>query len=193
MPGIFEVMVGASLFYVDQSGAFALQGDLIDLDKRVNISDARRADARKNVFASLDRKDVIEFLPEGRDIRAKLYVYTDIDCGYCRKLHLEVPALNDAGIAVAYLAFPRSGPEGESFEKAAAVWCAKDRRQALTAAKAGKKVSSAKCENPVAAQFELGRSMGVGGTPAVYTESGAELGGYVPAKTLIKLVDDGRI
>ncbi len=193
IPGVFEVMLGTSLFYMEENGAFAIQGDLIDLEKRVNISDARRAVARTEAFGKLNRADLIEFGPPEDKTRATLYVYTDIDCGYCRKLHREVPALNEAGIKVAYLAFPRSGLNGDSYKKAVGVWCAENRQEALTAAKSGEDVKSLECDNPVASQFELGRSMGVGGTPAVYTETGEELGGFIPAERLIKMLNEGRI
>jgi thiol:disulfide interchange protein DsbC len=187
--GLYEVMLGASLFYMSEDGRYVVRGDLIDLDSKVNISDQRRALARELAFKGLDSDDLITFLPASGEVRETLYVYTDIDCGYCRKMHLEVDELNSAGIAVSYLAFPRSGLQGESFDKAAAVWCSANRQEALTAAKAGKKVSAETCDSPVAAQFELGRSMGVSGTPAVYTAAGQQLGGYVPAKDLIKLVE----
>ena len=187
--GVFEVMLGASLFYISDDARYVLRGDLIDVQKKVNISDQRRAAARRQVFAELDRSQMIEFLPASGKPRETLYVFTDIDCGYCRKMHLEVPELNKAGIAVSYLAFPRSGLDGDSYKKATAVWCSKDRRRALTAAKAGKKVKAAKCDNPVAEHYGLGQAMGVSGTPAVYTADGSGIGGYVPAKELIKMVE----
>jgi thiol:disulfide interchange protein DsbC len=191
--GIYEVMLGASLFYITGDGRHVLRGDLIDLDTRQNLSNVRRAEARKQVFAGLDENDVIEFAPDDGKTRAKLFVFTDIDCGYCRKLHQEVPELNAAGIAIDYLAFPRSGLTGESFDKISAVWCSDDRRKALTAAKAGELVTAPSCENPVADQFAMGQAMGVGGTPAVYTRDGQELGGYIPAQRLIKMLAEGKL
>lgn len=186
LAGLYEVMLGASLFYMTGDGRYVIRGDLIDLTEKTNISDHRRAQARSQVFAELDRSELIEFLPKAGKPVETLYVYTDIDCGYCRKMHLEVDKLTAAGIAVSYLAFPRTGLRGASFDKAAAVWCADDRQQALTDAKAGKEVVSQKCDSPVAEQFNLGQAMGVSGTPAVYTAAGASVGGYVPAVELIK-------
>lgn len=193
LAGLYEVMLGASLFYMTADGHYAVRGDVIDLEKRKNLSEERRATARSQVFAGLDKHDVIEFAPPDGKRRATLYVYTDVDCGYCRKLHGEVPKLNEAGIAIEYLAFPRAGLKSDSYRKIAAVWCSPDRRKAMTAAKSGADVKAPPCENPVADQYELGRAMGVSGTPAVYTAAGEELGGYVPAQALIKMLADGRI
>lgn len=193
LPGLYEVMIGASLFYVSADGRYVLHGDVIDIENKVNISDQRRALARKQVLADLPADRYIEFPATGGKARRTLYVFTDIDCGYCRKMHGEVGKLNAGGVAVRYLAFPRTGLKGESFKKAAAVWCAADRQQAITQAKLGKRIDSPECDSPVAEEFELGNAMGVTGTPAVYTEEGKHIGGYLPAEQLIRMVDDGKL
>jgi thiol:disulfide interchange protein DsbC len=192
LAGVYEVMLGATVLYVSADGRYLMRGDLIDLDQRTNLTDQRKAQARERVFAGLDAGSYIEFA-QAVPVKQTLYVFTDIDCAYCRKMHTEVAALNAAGIRVRYLAFPRSGLRGESFDKAVAVWCSPDRQAAITAAKSGVEVKAPQCENPVAAQFELGHTLGISGTPAVYTEHGDELGGYIPAGELIKMVKEGRI
>ncbi len=193
VPGLYEVLVGGSLFYVSRDGRYVMHGDLIDLDAHVNISDQRRALARKQVFETMDEKGFIDFPSKLAETKKTLYVFTDIDCGYCRKMHTEVGRLNEAGIRVRYLAFPRSGLVGESYDKAVGVWCAPDPREALTKAKLGMSINSPKCDNPVAKEYELGNAMGVTGTPAVYTEQGKYIGGYVPADDVIKMLKDGKI
>lgn len=193
IPGLYEVLVGASLFYVSADGRYVVHGDLIDLDAHVNVSDQRRSEARKQVFEAMDSKGYIEFPSKAKETRKTLYIFTDIDCAYCRKMHTEVGRLNDAGIAVRYLAFPRTGTKGPSFEKAVAVWCAANRQEALTQSKLGMVIDSPKCDNPVAKEFELGNAMGVTGTPSVYTEQGKHIGGYVPAEELIQMMQDGKI
>lgn len=192
IPGVYEVMLGPSVIYMSEDARYVLRGDLLDLEKRANLTDGKRAEARRDAFGTMDAAKYIEFPAKGA-AKKVLYVYTDIDCGYCRKMHSEVPKLNAAGIGVRYLAFPRSGLEGESFKKAAAVWCSTDRQSAMTSAKAGKNVSAKTCEHPVAEQFELGQAMGVSGTPAVYTDEGRQIGGYVPAGELIDMVNNDRL
>lgn len=185
--GLYEVQIGADLLYMTGDGRFVVKGDLFDLENRRNISKERRAEARVAAFKGLGTDKLIEFAPQGKTEHV-LYVYTDIDCSYCQRFHNEVPALNKAGIAVRYLPFPRAGVGSESHKKFASVYCAEDRNEALTAAKAslGRGIKMLSCENPVAELFELGKSMGVRGTPAVYLETGDELGGYIPAEQLIK-------
>ncbi|MFT4564017.1 MAG: thiol:disulfide interchange protein DsbC, partial [Gammaproteobacteria bacterium] len=169
---------------------YIINGDVFDIESLENLTKARQARARVDAFENLAAADMIEFAPVKGKARRTLYVYTDIDCGYCRKMHAEVNLLTKAGIAVKYLAFPRSGLEGDSYDKAVAVWCANDRQKALTASKAGKVVKMATCTNPVKDHYEMGEAMGIRGTPAVFSDEGEQIGGYVPAKDLIRMLTE---
>ena len=189
--GLYEVMLGPAVLYVSEDGRYAMRGDMFDLEDRRNLTNQKRALARKQVFNTLMANEFVEFSPTKP--KTTLYVYTDIDCAYCRKMHREVPTLNKAGIAIRYLAFPRSGLEGESFKKIAAVWCSANKQRAMTEAKQGKPVKASDCKNPVAEHFNLGQAMGVSGTPAVYSASGKQIGGYVPAAELIQMMQSGEI
>ena len=188
LPNLYEVTVSSSVFYVSSDARYLFHGELIDTKNKINLSEESRSRARKSFFDSVDESDLIAFVPEGGDIVETLYVYTDIDCSYCRKFHRDIGKLNNAGIAVQYFAFPRSGPESGSYDKAVNVWCAPDRQKALTNAKKGRPIDSPKCVNPVSKHREFGIDMGIKGTPAVYTSQGHALGGYVPAGELIKLL-----
>jgi thiol:disulfide interchange protein DsbC len=121
-----------------------------------------------------------------------LYVFTDVDCGYCRKLHQEVPALNKAGVEIRYLAFPRSGPDTPASAKMDAVWCAKDRLDMLTQAKRGVPVpilaTASNCKAVVDDEYQMGIDLGVDGTPTVLTPDGKQIGGYVPAVKILKIL-----
>ncbi len=192
IPGLYEVMLGATVLYMTQDGRFAVRGDIFDLRNKTNLTDVTRAVARVSAFAG-QRSNVIEFAATNGKPQHTLYVFTDIDCGYCRKFHQQVTELNAAGISVRYLSFPRTGLNTESYRKAVSVWCSADPKAALTAAKAGQPLVNKTCDNPVAAQYELGQSIGVHGTPAVFSEDGEELGGYIPAPELIKMLKSGNI
>lgn len=189
--GLYEVMLGATVLYMSEDARYVFRGDIFDLNSKVNLTDTRRTEARTTAFGGLKAGSTIDFLAPTTKPLATLFVFTDIDCGYCRKFHREVPALNKAGISVRYLAFPRTGIDSPSYDKAVAVWCAADRKQALTDAKSGQQPPMTKCENPVAGDYRLGESMGVRGTPALYTEQGEELGGYIPAEELIRIFKAG--
>jgi thiol:disulfide interchange protein DsbC len=139
---------------------------------------------RVQKLAAVKREDMVIFSPQGKP-KSYVTVFTDIDCGFCRKLHKEVPKLNAMGIEVRYLAYPRSGVPSPSADKLITVWCAKDRREALTQMKNGATLPTQTCaSNAVAAQYQLGNELGISGTPALFTPNGELLPGYMPAEEL---------
>ncbi len=129
---------------------------------------------------------MIVFAPE--QPKHMITVFTDIDCAYCRKLHRQMDEYNRLGIGVRYLFYPRAGPNSASFRKAVAVWCAKDRKQALTTAKAGGKIEMLKCPSPVRQHMDKGKQVGVSGTPTIILENGTKLPGYVSPPKLSRII-----
>lgn len=191
--GLYEILIGPSLLYMTEDGKFIVKGDIFDVGAKRNLTMSRRAEARVEGFKSLGKDSMIEFAPENGKVKRTLYVFTDLDCGYCRKLHKDIKTLTDAGIAVRYMAFPRTGLNSESYNKAVSVWCAADRKQALTDAKSGKNIDPKTCANPVKDHYRMGEAMGVRGTPAIYLDNGEELGGYVPPSEIIRMLNEGEI
>jgi thiol:disulfide interchange protein DsbC len=171
--------------YTTEDGVYLLTGDLLKLtdDGIANVSEESRARGRQETMAEYGEEGVISYPANGEE-KAVVDVFTDIDCPYCRKLHDEVPQLNDYGITVNYYGYPRSGPDTPSFSKYVSVWCADDQQAAMDAAKSGKSVEQRNCEKPVEEQFRLGAQVGVTGTPAILLEDGKMVRGYVPARNL---------
>ena len=189
MEGVSEVLIGPRLMYVSNDGKYLLQGSLIDLKTRTDISEARRDGIRLDALNELGEDKMIVF--PAKEQKHIITVFTDIDCGYCRKLHGEMDKYNAEGITVRYLMFPRAGIDSASYKKAVSVWCSKDQQDAMTRSKAGENVPNATCDNPVKEEYELGQLIGVRGTPAIIMEDGAMLPGYVPAARLVKALEAG--
>ena len=187
MAGVSEVLIGPRLFYISNDGKYLLQGSLIDMATRTDISEERRNGLRLAAINELGEEKMIVF--PAKDARHTITVFTDIDCGYCRKLHDEIAQYNDKGITVRYLAFPRAGVGSASYNKAVSVWCEKDKQSAMTRSKAGEDLPKAECDNPVKEEYELGQMIGVTGTPALILEDGAMLPGYIPPARLAKALD----
>lgn len=186
IPNVYQLRQGTKVVYVSADGKYFLKGDMIDAETQENVTEVVKRSIRKEMLLGKDNKPVVF---KAKDEKHVLTVFTDIDCPYCVKLHREVSALNDKGITVKYLMFPRAGIDSESYKKTVSVWCADDNRQALTDAKERKPVDSRTCENPVAAQYFLGQKVGVTGTPALITSSGRLIPGYVPAEKLIIMLN----
>lgn len=179
-----EAVVAGRVFYVSNDGRYIIDGAVIDMRERRDLADAAMQGIRVEGLKAIPASERIVFA--ARQPKHTVTVFTDIDCGYCRMLHQHIDEYNALGISVEYLFFPRAGEGSEGWAKAESVWCAKDPRQAMTDAKAGRPLDEADCENPVAAEFALGREVGVNATPAIYAASGALLGGYLEPQRLLQ-------
>lgn len=184
--GLYEVLSNnGETIFTTADGQYLLTGDLLKItdDGIANVSEQGRVLERAQAMEAFAGEGVISFKAKGEE-KAEVAVFTDIDCPYCRKLHDEVPELNEMGVTVHYYGFPRSGPNTPSFTKYVSVWCSDNQQQAMNAAKQGRAVEQQNCENPVEKQFRLGNRIGVTGTPAIVLEDGNVVRGYVPAEKL---------
>jgi thiol:disulfide interchange protein DsbC len=157
------------------------------METREDLTELAKSGVRKELLAGIDVSRQIGFEPE--QTTYDLTVFTDIDCGYCRKLHSQIAEYNEQGIAIHYMAFPRAGIGSPSYDKFVSVWCADDQQTALTAAKNGEDPEPRQCDNPIAEQYQLGIALGVTGTPAIMTSDGQLIPGYVPPATLRERLD----
>jgi thiol:disulfide interchange protein DsbC len=187
LSGFTEAVVAGRVFYVSNDGRYIVDGAVIDMRERRNISESAMDDIRVEGLKAIPADKRIVFAP--RDPKYTVTVFTDIDCGYCRMLHQHVAEYNALGIAVEYLFYPRAGEGSEAWAKADSVWCAKDPRQAMTDAKAGKALPAGTCDSPVGAEYALGQDVGVNATPAVFAENGAQLGGYLEPQRLLQALE----
>lgn len=185
--GLYEVVVGPHVFYVSADGRHMLQGDLVELANGRNLTQPEREVALRKTIDSVGEENMLVFSP--KETRHTVTVFTDIDCGYCRKLHHELEDYHAEGIRIRYLLFPRSGVGSPSYDKAVSVWCAEDRNDSLTRAKDGKDPAPKKCANPVQRHMALGQNIGVRGTPSIVFEDGRVLPGYVPARRMAAILE----
>jgi thiol:disulfide interchange protein DsbC len=183
--------MGGLIAYVSADGKYLFSGNIYDLDTEVNLTAMRRNAARAKALASLRDDQVIVFSPDKP--KMTVTVFTDIDCGYCRKFHSHIADLKKAGVRVRYMMFPRTGPGTESWRKAEEVWCSADRNEALTRAKKGDTIKAKDCgDAAIAAQYDMGEQLGVEGTPAVFTQSGDYIGGYLTPEQLVQAVQESQ-
>ena len=187
MAGFREVAIGGNVVYVSNDGRYLFEGKVVDLPTRNNLTDASEAVIRRGVLSGVGADRRIVFSPPNPKYRVT--VFTDIDCAYCRKLHSQIADYNKLGIAVEYLFFPRAGLNSDSFNKAVTVWCSADRRQALTDAKLDKPIGKKSCTNPVSLEYDLGRKIGLDGTPAIYAADGSQIGGYLSPQDMLARLD----
>ena len=181
--GWYAVQKGSTIAYVSGDGRYLLQGDLIDLDTEVNLSEVSRNGARRDVLANLDQDQLITFSPA--EVKHTITVFTDVECTYCRRLHSQIDEYLAHGIEVRYMLYPRYGPASQSWNTSEEIWCATDRNKALTAAKLDRKFESSACDASIVQDhYVLGQQVGLSGTPAILLADGTLISGYLPPDTL---------
>ncbi|MCB1626383.1 MAG: DsbC family protein [Xanthomonadales bacterium] len=187
LPGFQEVIVNGNIIYVSDDGKYLMQGMLYDIENRRDLTEARKAGIRETAMAAAPVAERIIFPAKNK--KHTVAVFTDIDCGFCRRLHQEIETYTEQGIEIQYLLFPRAGTGSDSFRKAVAVWCDKDQKNALTHAKNGEDPGNATCTNPIEAQFQLGQRVGVTGTPTLIFEDGSIQPGYLTAEQMLQRLE----
>jgi len=185
--GLYQIVLGGQIVYVSNDGRYLLQGEMLDVETRQNLTQSVLDKVRKQAIGKISEDQMIIF--KSKNEKHKLTIFSDIDCGYCRKLHAEISDYLKQGITVRYLFMPRSGVNTPSYHKAVSVWCADNRNEALTNAKLGQSTGNKTCDNPVVEHMKVAELLAISGTPAIITESGRLIPGYVPAdKILLYLV-----
>lgn len=190
VPGLYEITMGGQIAYVSSDGKYLLSGNVYDLDTQVNLTASRRNTVRAKALSAVKDDQMIVFGPANS--KMTVTVFTDIDCGFCRRFHNQITEINQAGVRVRYLLFPRTGPGTESWRKAESVWCAKDRRDALTRAKKGEELKTKACAEAesIKTQWAFGEDMGVEGTPAIFTQTGDYIGGFMTPAQLVQTIQE---
>ncbi len=186
--GLYEVMANGNVFYLSADGRYIFSGDIIDLkNNQKNITEATRKAERIKAISKFGESNMIVFSP--KKPKYQVTVFTDVDCGYCRKFHSEIAKINELGIAVRYVAFPRSGPNSPTADKMQSIWCAKDKQQALTLATQDKFNEKNACPSTAVKEgFAMGMRLGVRGTPTLVLEEGTLLPGYFPPNKLLEVL-----
>jgi thiol:disulfide interchange protein DsbC len=186
--GISEVVIetgrGGEVYYISNDGKYLLNGNMIETSSRQDLTENKKSGIRKEIVSKFGKQERIDFFPD--EMKHHLTVFTDIDCGYCRKLHNQIDQYNELGIGISYLFFPRAGLKSASYDKAVTVWCSDDKQEAMTSAKSGITLENKTCDNPIKDQYLAGQAAGVSGTPAMVLDNGRLMPGYLPPEQLLQ-------
>jgi thiol:disulfide interchange protein DsbC len=186
-PGFRTVVAGGQLVYISDDGRYIVQGNASDTITGENLGAETMNAVRRKLVATIPAKDRIVFAPANP--KYTVTIFTDVECGYCRKFHHEIAEVNRQGIAVEYLAFPRMGLGSADHQKMVSVWCAADRKKALTDAKNDRPFPNKSCTNPVTMEYDIGQRAGLTGTPMILAADGSTLGGYLTPQQLRSALD----
>ncbi|WP_340680308.1 bifunctional protein-disulfide isomerase/oxidoreductase DsbC [Paraglaciecola sp.] len=186
--GLLQLETERGLFYSSVDGKFLLQARVYNIDEGMR-NETEVALSRMRLAGIEEFKNsVIEY--KAKNEKYVVTVFTDINCGYCRKLHNEIDKYNALGITVRYLAYPREGLRSATYQSMISVWCADNKKQALTDAKNGVTIKTHSCDSKVAQQFAFGQKVGVNGTPNIILPDGSLIPGYQPPNVLEQALKD---
>ena len=186
-PDIYKVYYGdIQPLYVSKDGKYFLYGDMfkISSSKIINLTSTDITKRRMQLMKDIGKEELISFISKNET--HSVTVFTDVDCGYCRKLHNEIEDYNKAGISIHYAAFPRSGIGTESFTKMVGAWCSENPKKSITNLKNGENLRLNFCDSqPVAKHYVIGQKLGISGTPAIISQDGELYPGYFSPKDLL--------
>lgn len=195
LEGFYEVYIDESYHYMSKDAKWLLKGELIDMENATSITKEREYDRAMENIKAFGEENLITF--KAKDEKATAYVFTDITCGYCQKLHQDIPYLNDHGLTIKYIPYPRSGTEGAGFELLGIAWCADDRQKAVTDLKSESNLSqymglnvTEECKNIVRDGYMAGVRSGVKGTPRIYIDNRVLIPGYPDKEQLLKMATE---
>jgi thiol:disulfide interchange protein DsbC len=187
IPDIFAVYYGdIQPIYVTKDGSFFIFGDIYKINNNSisNVTEDNIAERRKFILNKIPSDELISFKSDNEQF--SLIVFTDVDCGYCRKLHNQIEEYNELGISIHYAAFPRSGMGTSAFSKMVGAWCSNNPKDSITKLKNNKNLDLSFCDTqPVSKQYIIGKKLGVNGTPAIFSKDGVMFSGYVEPKELL--------
>ncbi|MCO7225514.1 thioredoxin fold domain-containing protein [Pleionea sp. CnH1-48] len=199
MPGFYVVAVQSQLIYISDDYKYLFPGPLLAVEegKLVNLSRATQAQIEKEreperakLLAGVEESNMVVFkAPEEKYV---VNIFTDVDCPYCRKLHQEMDGYLSRGITVRYLAFPRAGVGSSAYNKLVSIWCADDKASAMDDAKLSNKFDPKECTNPVSDQYHLTRQLGLTGTPAIISEDGFLISGFLEPEKLLNALEQNK-
>ncbi len=183
IPGWYTVRKGTVVAYLSADGKYLLEGELYDIDAKVNLTEETRNAARVTMLDRVPDDQAIVFAPE--HVQHVVTVFTDVYCTFCRRFHSQIDDYLAEGIEVRYLLYPRDGPGSKAWKTAERVWCAPDQREALTLAKLDRDFESRQCDASIVEEhYSLGQQVGLRGTPAIVLEDGTLISGYLPPAEL---------
>ena len=185
-----EITVGTKTYFASLDGRYIFTGPIFDTQSRQDIVEVRTKAMRHKMLAKLPKDSTLTY-PATTQEKHVITVFTDIDCGYCRKLHSQIDAFNTLGVSVRYVMLPRAGINTRSFKKAVSALCSETPNSTMTLAMMGNEIDTKNCSNNVNQQMQLAKQLNITATPTILLPDGSLTVGYITADQLIDLLNKG--
>lgn len=184
MPGLWEIRFGNDIRYTDATGSYFIEGELVDLKTKKNLTEERVTQINRVDFGALPFKDALMW--KNGTGKRRIAVFADPNCGYCKRFEKALQEMKD--VTVYTFLIPILG--GDSPEKTRAIWCSKEGANTWLAwmlkGEAPPKPAAGCDESAIERNLALSRKIHVNGTPAILLEDGNRIPGAVGAVELEK-------
>ena len=176
MNGLYEVRMGGDIMYSDAEGNFLIQGALIDVKQKRNLTEERLDKLSAVPFDQLPLKNA--FVQVRGNGKRKLVVFADPNCGYCKRFEKDLQKLDN--VTIQHVLYPILGEDSKT--KSKNIWCAKDRAKAWNDWMInGVTPPAATCDTaPLEANVDFGKKNRITGTPTLFFADGTRVVGAVP-------------
>lgn len=178
--GLYEVRLGGDVVYTDANADYLVQGEMIDVKARRNLTKERQDKLSAVDFKSLPFKDAFTIV-RGNGKR-KMAVFEDPNCGYCKRFEADLKAINN--VTVSIFLIPILGED--SVEKSKNIWCSKDRAATWQAWMIDHQVpAAAKCDSSaIDRNLAFAQKYRINGTPAVFFTDGTRVPGAMQTQQI---------
>lgn len=185
LPGVYEVVMGKNVAYVESSGRYFLFGHLFDMETQTDLTDGKVQPAMKAAdFGKLPIQDAVVTVKG--DGSRKLVVFSDPDCPYCKQLENTLATVKNVTIYTFMMPLQQLHPQAKA--KSIGVWCSSDRAKAWDDLMRKNIVPAGTCDHPVDRNIALAESMGINGTPTIILADGSMLPGAPSAAKLEQML-----
>lgn len=188
LPGIYEVVMGKNVAYVEESGRYFIFGHLFDMQTQTDMTEGKimAEQVQKTDFNKLPTQDAVKIVRG--DGSRKVAIFSDPDCPYCKQLENNIANLTNVTIYL-YL-FPLEQLHPQAKAKSVGVWCAQDRAKAWDGLMRRNEAVSGKCDNPIDRNVALAESLGINGTPTVILPDGSIIPGAPSSAKLDQMLNN---
>jgi thiol:disulfide interchange protein DsbC len=191
IPGLFEVRVGTSVYYTDPAGDYLVNGDVLDLRQKRNLTEERKNKLMAIAFDDLPVKDA--FVVTRGTGKRKLAVFQDPNCGYCKKFERDLQKVDN--VTIYMFLYPVLGPD--SVDKSRNIWCAKDKARAwqdwMVRDVAAPAAPAPGCDaSALERNRDFGRKHQITGTPTLVFADGNRVPGAIGVAQVEKLLTEAK-
>lgn len=182
----YTLYLNGAIAYTDEQFKQLYIGNVLDLNNKfLNLSEEALNEYRKVAIKQLDQYRISYTSPNNKN---NIYIFTDVNCPYCKEVHESIAEYLKQGINVHYLPLPLSEADTLNYANMKQVWCEKDKNKAFNLAIENKLSIQPNCDFNLEKIAKFASTIGVNVTPTFVLDSGSLFEGVIAAEEIVDLL-----